>query len=38
MVRCLFVGVFRVPYRQRELLAFEDIVPWVIICVCTGVT
>ena len=25
-------------YMQLELLAFEDLVPWISICVCTGVT
>ena len=34
---CLFVCGF-VPYRQLELLAFEGLVPWVIVCVCVGVT
>ena len=34
---CLFVCGF-VPYRQLELLAVEGLVPWVIICVCAGVT
>ena len=34
---CLFVCGF-VPYRQLELLAIEGLVPWVIICVCAGVT
>ena len=33
----LFVCGF-VPYRQLELLAVEGLVPWVIICVCAGVT
>ena len=33
----LFVCGF-VPYRQLELLAFEGLVPWAIICVCAGVT
>ena len=37
MFVCLFVCGF-VPYRQLELLAVEGLVPWVIICVCAGVT
>ena len=34
---CLFVCGF-VPYRKLELLAFEGLVPWVIVCVWAGVT
>ena len=26
-----------VPYRKLELLAFEGLVPWISICVSTGV-
>ena len=33
VVVCGFVS-----YRQLELLAFEGLVPWVIVCVCAGVT
>ena len=32
---CLFGGF--VPYRKLELLAFKGIVPWISICVSTGV-
>ena len=34
----MFVVCGFVPYRQLEILAFESLVPWVIVCVCAGVT